>query len=73
MKLTKSTLKKLIKEELDNLNEGLSSGEMAVMDTVKNVFMRAGMADFDQLEELALEVAELVGRDYDIVQKVGKE
>jgi len=73
MKIDKSTLKRLIKEELENLNEGLSSGEMAVMDVVKNVFMNAGMADFDRLEELALEVAELVGRDYDIVQKVGKD
>ena len=69
MKIDKSTLKRLIKEELENLNEGLSSGEMAVMATVKNVFMNAGMADFDRLEELALEVAEAVGRDYDIVQK----
>ena len=73
MKIDKSTLKRLIKEELENLNEGLSSGEMAVMATVKNVFMNAGMADFDRLEELALEVAEAVGRDYDIVQKVGRD
>ena len=73
MKLTKSTLKRLIKEELENLNESLSSGEMAVMATVKNVFMNAGMADFDRLEELALEVAEAVGRDYDIVQKIGRD
>ena len=73
MKLDKSTLKRLIKEELENLNEELSSGEMAVMATVQNVFMNAGMADFDRLEELALEVAEAVGRDYDIVQKVGRD
>lgn len=73
MKLDKSTLKKLIKEELESLNEELSSGEMAVMATVKNVFMNAGMADFDRLEELALEVAETVGKDYDIVQRSGRD
>ena len=72
MKINKSTLKRLIKEELKNLNESLSSGEMAVMATVKSVFMNAGMADFDRLEELALEVAEAVGKDYDIVQRYGR-
>ena len=73
MKITKSTLKRLIKEELENLNESLSSGETAVMSTVKNVFMNAGMADFDRLEELALEVAQAVGKDWDIVQKYGRD
>ena len=69
MKLTKSTLKRLIKEELENLNEGMTSGEMALYGVVVNVFRNAGMTDTDRLEELALEVAEAVGRGYDIVQK----
>ena len=69
MKLTKSTLKRLIKEELENLKEGMTSGEMAVMGIVQNVFRNAGMTDDDLLEELAFEVAETVGRSYDIVQK----
>tara|TARA_R100000426_G_scaffold322_3_gene611 strand:- start:589 stop:810 length:222 start_codon:yes stop_codon:yes gene_type:complete len=73
MKLTKTTLKRLIKEELKSLNESLSSGEMAVMGIVQNVFRNAGMTDDDLLEELAFEVAETVGKDYDIVQKLGRD
>ena len=80
MKITKAYLKKLIKEELENLtanesmvyNSGrreMTSGEMAVMGVVVNVFRNAGMTDTDLLEELALEVAENVGKQYDIVQK----
>lgn len=73
MKLDKSTLKRLIKEELENLNESLSSGEMALYYVVQDVFRNAGMTDGDLLEELALKVAETVGKDYDIVQRSGRD
>ena len=73
MKIDKSTLKRLIKEELENLNESLSSGEMALYYVVLNVFRNAGMTDDDLLEKLAFEVAETVGKDYDIVQKLGMD
>ena len=84
MKIDKSTLKRHIKEELENLNESMTSvppgearqfsfGEMAVMETVKNVFRDAGMTDTEMLEDLAFKVAETVGKDYDIVQRSGMD